>query len=291
MKRKEKPLTSPSKGKEAAVTLEKITENFTFFAARPDQKGGGTIILTDTSCRVVPGAECAWPELRNGNWRIKPLGEDGRPTFLFLLTRAYVISQFAVRAQDEVMAPASDQEEAWGHIQMEKFASAWSHEARITALSSSEILLNDEGASLISHPRDFIGWFEKSFQKMAREPENAHAVKTMTAYDKGLRGRLGEMVQAARDSQRIIYSDVQSFGVLREFPDVSTDVLFVCRAIRQLTEDLRQPPTQAALRASLSKHPNIELADTAAGTNRFGELLAKAGFQWLPRGKAGRPRR
>jgi hypothetical protein len=95
------------------------------------------------------------------------------------------------------------------------------------------------------------------------------------------------MIQTARNSQQIIYSN-ESFAVIREFPDVSTDVLFMCRAIRLLTVKLRLPPTQAALRASLSKHPNIRLADTSTETNRFGELLAKAGFQWLPRGKAGR---
>jgi hypothetical protein len=136
-------------------------KKLSFFAAKPDQKGGGIIVLTDTSCRVVPGAECAWPEIRSGNWRIKPVGEDGRPTFLFLLTRAYVLSQFAVRAQDEVMAPASDLEEAWGHTQMGKLASAWSYEARITALTSSEILLKTEGMRLIIDPREFVSWFEK----------------------------------------------------------------------------------------------------------------------------------
>lgn len=261
---------------------------FRMFTAGEGESGRGVIILDKFCDRAQPCPEAAWPSLLNGNWRVRPLGEDGKPTPLFLLARAFVISIHAGDKQRFQLAPADSDAQACQQLRAAARADAWARDARLQAVTSCKLIMDDQASELIGDNEQFIVWF-KSFRDSLKKEGKSEAVEAVRGYVEGLIRGLVPMLKRLEESEweRLVCGEY--LDPVKSLPDVRYEILALCKVIGQIASNLGKPPSKAQVRRALKDHPLHSLREAAVRTNRFGELLVSAGFQWLPNGKAGRP--
>lgn len=258
------------------------------FSAGEGELGRGIIILDGFCDRAEPCPEAAWPSLRNGNWRIKPLGDDGNPAPLFLLARAYVISLHASTKHRFQLAPADSEAQAYKQLRDDSRADAWARDARLQAVTSCQLTLDDRASELIGSNEQFIEWF-KSFRKKLKVEGNSESREVLDRYVQDLGKCLTPLLTRLESFEWNKINRGEYLDPVKPAPDVRPEFMALCKVIGSLASKLRKPPTKAEVRNALSGHPILELHDIAAAPNRFNELLERVGFQWLPKGKAGRP--
>jgi len=258
------------------------------FSAGEGEPGTGIIILDEFCDRAEPCPEAAWPSLRNGNWRIKPLGKDGRPTPLFLLARAFVISLNAAEKRRFRLTPADTMEQAFQELRNDSRADAWARDSRLQAVTSCQLILEDRAFDLVGSNEQFIEWF-KTFRKRLKTEGDRKSSEVLKRYIQDLGKCLTPLLTRLESFERNKISRREYLDPVKPSPDVRPELLALCNVIGSLASKLRRPPTMAEVRNALSGHPILELHDAAAAKNRFKELLERVGFQWLPKGKAGRP--
>ncbi|MEX1047968.1 MAG: hypothetical protein WED15_00465 [Akkermansiaceae bacterium] len=289
---------------------------FQMFSAGEGEFGSGIIILDEFCDRAEPCPEAAWPSLRNGNWRIKPLGEDGKPTPLFLLARAFVISLHAAEKRRYWLSPADSEAQAYRELRDDSRADAWARDARLQAVTSCQLMLDDRASELIGSNEQFIGWF-KSFRKMLKVEGNRESSEVLKGYIQDLGKCLTQLLTRLESFERNKISRGEYLYPVMPYPDVQPELLALCSVIGHLASLHRRPPTKAEVRNRLTdisdvfarlsfelrRSPNLaeleeelekdrirfKLREVATEKNRFQEYLQKIGFQWLPKGKAGRP--
>jgi hypothetical protein len=272
-----------------------------YFAAPDDKAGTGVIFFEGCLAWATPCPEAAWPSLRKGNWRIKPLGEDGKPTPLFLLARAYVITVHAKEKRRLRLEPVDcprDATEAhrkkaaalaWSQMREDTKADAWAREARLMAVTSCQLVMDDNASDLVGRNESYIEWF-KSFRRglKSTEPET---FEVMSRYISDLVGCLAPRLRQLEAAEKTQLIEGKYLEPPSSSPDVATEIHVLCETIGRLATKHGKPPTKAQVRHALQGHPIFKLHDLSSATNRFGELLEMVGFQWLPNGKAGRPRK
>ena len=289
---------------------------FQMFSAGDGELGTGIIILDQFCDRAEPCPEAAWPSLRNGNWRIKPLGEDGKPTPLFLLARAFVISLHAAEKHRSQLAPADSEAQAYQELRDDSRADAWARDARLQAVTSCQLMLDDSASELIGSNEQFIEWF-KSFRKRLKVEGDRKSSEVLKRYTQDLGKCLTPLLTRLESFERNKISRGEYLDPVKKSPDVRPELLALCKVIGSLASNFRRPPTMAEVRnalidnsdvitrisVELGRPPNLvevenelakdcvrfKLRSFATEKNRFKELLERAGFQWLPKGKAGRP--
>jgi hypothetical protein len=278
-------------------------EGFHIFSASEGEAGTGVIIFEGAFGWAIPCPESAWPSLLCGNWRIKPREEDGSPTPLFLIARAYVATLYAAekrRTQSEAIdcpldAPESARREiallAWLHLQQDSRADAWAREARLVAVTSCDLVLDNRASDLIGSNEDFIVWL-KSFRKNLRA-NDPRALDVLARYISDLGKYLDPLLKRLDTIENSRLNDFISDGKYLEpitiIQEISPELKTLCKIIGRLASRLGEPPTKTQVRHALKCHPTLKLQELAYETNRFAEFLGRVGFQWLPNGKAGRP--
>lgn len=262
---------------------------FQMFSAGEGELGTGIIILDDFSDRAVPCPEAAWPSLRSGNWRIKPLADDGRPTPLFLLARAFVISLHATEKRRLLLDPSDSEAQAYQELRDDSRADGWARDARLQAVTSCQLMLDESASELVGSNEQFIEWF-KSFRKRLKMDGDRESTEVLDRYIHDLGKCLTRLLTRLETFERDKFGRGEYLHPVKPSPDIQPELLELCNVIGSLASRLRRPPTMAEVRNALqSGHSSRKLHDTALATNRFKELLEMVGFQWLPKGKAGRP--
>lgn len=284
---------------ESLAPCDDETEGMRFFAAAEGQKGNGMIFFEGCLAWALPCPEAAWPTLRKGNWRIKPLGQDGSPTPLFLLARAFVITVHAKEKRRFQLKPVDCPQDApedrrkqaearaWSQMREDARADAWAREARLLAVTSCHLIMEDNASDLVGRNESFIEWF-KSFRSELKSTE-PETFEVMSRYISDLGGCLAPHLRQLEAAEKSQVLEGKYLEPPSSSPDVATEIHALCETIGRLASKHGNPPTKAQVRRALQCHPILKLHDLSSATNRFGELLEMAGFQWLPNGKAGRP--
>lgn len=289
---------------------------FQMFHAGDGESGRGIIILDEFCDRAEPCPEAAWPSLRNGNWRIKPLGEDGMPTPLFLVARAFVISCYAAKKRQSRLSPADSEAQAYRELRQDSRADGWARDARLQAVTSCQLLLDESASELVSSNEHFIKWFN-SFRANLKTKGDRKSSEVLKRYIDDLKKCLAPMLEQLESLERSKINSGEYLEPVKLSPDIRPELLTLCNVIGRLASKHRRPPTMAEVRSDLKTPPDVinrltseagrpptvievqnelmkdyvkwKLHGLATEKNRFKELLEMVGFQWLPRGKAGRP--
>ena len=272
-------------------TFSTIFESFVMHSAGPGQTGGGVLIFDDQSVRAIPCPESAWASMSCGNWssNSRPNLDSGEVNPLFLIARAYVISLYALKKSELLFEPAESQEIAWEQIRNDTRASNWAKDARLLAVTNSSLINDSSALDYVADARVFCD-LVKVLMKNRKTPEDAKSSDTLKKLADRIAVGLEPTLTHIEKRDRYKLENGKYLEPLKPSPEQEEKIFELCKVIAVTASKNGTVPTKADVRGALKSHRLQSLKEISEVTNRFGEMLIRIGFEWLPAGKAGRPR-